>query len=968
MVRFPASVSLIVGLVAILCPSVPAPAAEPVIRMLVPGFTIDEVPVQLPNLNNLRFAPDGSLTALGYNGRIWKLTDSNGDGLEDTATPWWDRDTLTVPVGMCWTSAGLLVSSSGKVSLLRDTRGEGRADTEEILTQGWTPKDTASGNVDATGVTLGADGKIYFALLTANYANPYRLKKVKDLTPAEKTWWLAHGPGVPVENRNAKLEHPESEVSLYDVDGERGTVQQLDLATGRRETFTTGMRVVYHLAFNQAGDLFCSDQEGETWCPNGNPLDELNHLVVGRNYGFPPRHEHWLPELISESPVVAFGPQHQSTCGFTFNEPRVGSAPSDPTPKTIPTPITIAQGLFGPNAWRDEALVTGESRGKLWRVHLEKTAHGYIGKEHLIARLSMLTLDVAISPNGDLYVCCHSGLPDWGTGPTGLGKIFRIRYTDRSVPQPIDVVGHTNRVEVKFDRPIAPTITRAVPAPSIESGETVRAADRFETLKPPYQAVNLQETALRTRTAVQRTELSGDGTVLTLFPQSPLQESIGHSLILAGLKSADPAASTPRESESSTIELDFTFGPPRTPFAKSAESLSQPSLSMRASSRPVGDFESGRELFTQLQCVACHRLRGEGSGNGPELDNLNARDVESILVDIREPSARINPDYVGYEITLADGTTLTGFVRPKGNDRLQVLAANGAETLVKPTEVKEMRPSAQSLMPTGLLDPLKDSQVNDLLTFLRHAAPVREPAAIQQVLHSVKAAPGLHPPLRVVLVASKQDHGLGQHDYPRWQTNWVQWLGSVANTELAWEWPSPAQFATADVLLLYFWNHDWSAQRLAEIDSFQRRGGGVVLLHSACIADQAPEALAERFGLSSQPGRTGYRHMPFELNMTPDHPLTRGVPRSLPFLDEPYWPLVGDPARVTVLGTSEVDGSARPLVWTFERPLGGRVFGSILGHYFWTLDDPWFRILVLRGVAWAGQRDPDTLLSAVIQH
>ena len=41
-------------------------AAESAVHMLVPGFTVREVPVNLPNINNLRFAPDGRLTALGY--------------------------------------------------------------------------------------------------------------------------------------------------------------------------------------------------------------------------------------------------------------------------------------------------------------------------------------------------------------------------------------------------------------------------------------------------------------------------------------------------------------------------------------------------------------------------------------------------------------------------------------------------------------------------------------------------------------------------------------------------------------------------------------------------------------------------------------------------------------------------------------------------------------------------------------
>lgn len=40
-----------------------------------------------------------------------------------------------------------------------------------------------------------------------------------------------------------------------------------------------------------------------------------------------------------------------------------------------------------------------------------------------------------------------------------------------------------------------------------------------------------------------------------------------------------------------------------------------------------------------------------------------------------------------------------------------------------------------------------------------------------------------------------------------------------------------------------------------------------------------------------------------------------------------------------------------PLVWTFQKG-AGRVFGSIPGHYTWTFDDPLFRILALRGLAW----------------
>ena len=57
-----------------------------------------------------------------------------------------------------------------------------------------------------------------------------------------------------------------------------------------REIVATGIRFPVGLRFNRDGDLFCTDQEGATWVPNGNPLDELLHIQKGRHYGFPARH------------------------------------------------------------------------------------------------------------------------------------------------------------------------------------------------------------------------------------------------------------------------------------------------------------------------------------------------------------------------------------------------------------------------------------------------------------------------------------------------------------------------------------------------------------------------------------------------------------------------------------------------------------------------------------------------------
>jgi putative heme-binding domain-containing protein len=341
------------------------------------------------------------------------------------------------------------------------------------------------------------------------------------------------------------------------------------------------------------------------------------------------------------------------------------------------------------------------------------------------------------------------------------------------------------------------------------------------------------------------------------------------------------------------------------------------------------------------------------------LSNLVHRDPASVLRDIKEPNAMINPDYVAYNVRLRDGGDLTGFVRTQTSDSLRIVGSDGKQQLVRRDDVSDMRPSAISLMPTALLEGLKEQQVRDLMTFLLQEPPERSRADVEEVLGQHTNRP-IDPQqranaLNIVLVVSKQDHGPGQHDYPTWQKKWTVLLGQTPGIIVtsAWEWPTQEQWRSADVMVFYFWNHDWNAERYQQLDDYQTRGGGVVMFHSATIADQEPEKLAERIGLAAQPGPTKYLHTPILLRFVAptNHAITQGF-KQLNLLDEPYWPMFGDTNRIEVLAAADVEGAARPLVWTFQKGTG-RVFASIPGHYDWTFDDPLFRILALRGVAWA---------------
>jgi putative heme-binding domain-containing protein len=489
----------------------------PPVQMLLPGFTVRQLPLDLTNINNVKYRPDGTLVAVGYNGDIWHLKDTDNDGVEDKAELFYEsKGKLRGPIGMALTppkyihGQGVFVASKGKVSLIVDTNGDNKADKEIIVAEGW--KEIIQ-SVDALGVAIDPkDGSIYFGRGTTNFANGYLIDKDGK----------AH----------------------YDVKADYGTIQRVSPDFKTRETVATGIRFPVGLHFNRAGDLFCTDQEGATWLPNGNPFDELLHIDLKskRHYGFPPRHPKHLPDVIDEPSVYDYGPQHQSTCGFCFNEP---VKPGGPT--------------FGPKEWAGDAIVTGESRGKLYRTSLVKTDAGYVAKNQLIACLSMLTIDCCVAPDGSLVVACHSGGPDWGSGPVGKGKLYKITYSDREHPQPLFAWPNDPReLRVEFDRPVNPEHLRDVlKQTKITAGKFVRAGDRFETLWPGYAVVQAEKATPRFNVAVHSAQLLPDRRTLVLATD-PLTPAVHYAITLPGMgrpaKEKTPKGELPQHA---AIDLDF---------------------------------------------------------------------------------------------------------------------------------------------------------------------------------------------------------------------------------------------------------------------------------------------------------------------------------------------------------------------------------------------------------------------------
>lgn len=117
--------------------------------------------------------------------------------------------------------------------------------------------------------------------------------------------------------------------------------------------------------------------------------------------------------------------------------------------------------------------------------------------------------------------------------------------------------------------------------------------------------------------------------------------------------------------------------------------------------------------------------------------------------------------------------------------------------------------------------------------------------------------------------------------------------------------------------------------------------------------------------MASKAGAIRYRHGPLRLELAnTDHPILRNLDE-LDLLDESYWTLAGDPAQITLLASSPEEGKLWPQIWCYERAKG-RVFVAIPGHYNWTFDDPLFRIVLLRGIAWSCREPIDRFNELVL--
>ena len=129
------------------------------------------------------------------------------------------------------------------------------------------------------------------------------------------------------------------------------------------------------------------------------------------------------------------------------------------------------------------------------------------------------------------------------------------------------------------------------------------------------------------------------------------------------------------------------------------------------------DVSQGRVVYQQV-CGACHIMYGEGGKIGPELTGSNRANLDYFLLNVLAPSYDVPEGYRMVTVTSRDGQVFVGNVVEEDASKV-VLNMVGQKTVVAKSDIKSRQTSRVSMMPEGLLNPLQDKQILDLIAYMR---------------------------------------------------------------------------------------------------------------------------------------------------------------------------------------------------------------------------------------------------------
>lgn len=233
-------------------------------------------------------------------------------------------------------------------------------------------------------------------------------------------------------------------------------------------------------------------------------------------------------------------------------------------------------------------------------------------------------------------------------------------------------------------------------------------------------------------------------------------------------------------------------------------------------------------------------------------------------------------------------------------------------------------------------------------------------------------------PLRVFLRCGPKSHGPGDHDHPAFARDWQPMLTQAgmkvsvgdADAKGVQTFPSDEELARTDVLVIHRQaGGDFKPDEKNRVEKFAARGGSFVVIHAGAVAgnDASADFYKDLVGGSWRQKVTKWREGPMELKFVDkEHVITKGI-ADFGMKDEIYYDmdLRADIHALATAPTPKKKGDgfeAQTQLWTYEKPGAQRAFVFIPGHTYVNFSRTDVKLLLLRGIAWAGRQTPSQQL------
>lgn len=132
----------------------------------------------------------------------------------------------------------------------------------------------------------------------------------------------------------------------------------------------------------------------------------------------------------------------------------------------------------------------------------------------------------------------------------------------------------------------------------------------------------------------------------------------------------------------------------------------------------AADPRAGREVYSRT-CGPCHKLYGQGGALGPDLTGSNRANLDYVLMNVLDPSGEVQDAYRMVVVTTRDGRTYQGNVAAESARQLTLRVVGQEPVVINTADIQSREVTPVSMMPPGLFDALTETEVRDLMAFLR---------------------------------------------------------------------------------------------------------------------------------------------------------------------------------------------------------------------------------------------------------